>query len=93
MEFLEIYLSGSLLTMISVAVIAVKMRKAHALRPAATFQLTVAAGSVWPLLAIATLQLLALAMFAGGVDALHGLGSRVLQPAMDPPPADLRVAA
>lgn len=79
--------------MISVALIAVKMRKAHGLRPAATFQLTVAAGSVWPLLVIATLQIFALATFANGLDAVHALSSRALQPAVDPPPVDLTVAA
>jgi hypothetical protein len=92
LKLLEIYLSGSLLTMISVAAIAVKMRKVHGLRAAATFQLTVAAGSVWPLLMIAAVQVLALAMLTGGLDVL--LGSRALHSAVDvdTQPVDLSVA-
>jgi hypothetical protein len=91
-KLLEIYLAGSLLTMVSVAVIAVKMRKVHGLRAGATFQLTVAAGLVWPLLVIAAVQVLTLAVLTHGLDVVHG--GRALQSALDaePHPVDLSVA-
>ncbi|MDT5068598.1 MAG: hypothetical protein QOK02_4753 [Mycobacterium sp.] len=78
--------------MVSVAVIAVKMRKVHGLRAGATFQLTVAAGLVWPLLVIAAVQVLALAMLTHALDVVHG--GRALHPAVDVEthPVDLSVA-
>jgi len=91
-KLLEIYLSGSLLAMIAVAMIAVKRRKVHGLRARAAFQLTVAAGLSWPLLVIAAVQVLALAMLTHGLDVVHG--GRALHSAVDMEahPVDLSVA-
>jgi hypothetical protein len=93
MMLLDVYLSGSLLTTIALALVAVKMQKSHGMRPATIVLLTVPAGVIWPLLAFATLQILAFMAFAIGVRTVRPHSSRAARVAVDPAPVGLAEAA
>jgi hypothetical protein len=92
-KLLDIYLSGALLTMVTMALVAVKLQQMHGMRPMTTVLLTLTAGAIWPVLTFASLQVLAFLVFANGVHALRPRSSHAARLAIDPALVGLAEAA
>ena len=80
---LSFYLAGCVPAILAVALIAFNRRASHGMELRAVTALTVFSGLIWPLLAVAALQVVVLLVPVKVLRAVRGLVNRAPQPAAE----------
>jgi hypothetical protein len=79
-NWLYFYVIGCLPAMLLVALVAYQRRESHRMGLRSVAHLAISAGVVWPLLALASVQVLGLLMLAKVFDVLRSIGHRTTEP-------------
>jgi len=80
LKFLAVYVIGSVVAVIVLALLAFKLRKLHGMRPLAVVLLALTGGLVWPLLEVAVVQVVFFGGIAKGLRVVGERNGRVVQP-------------
>lgn len=82
-NWLYYYLIGCLPAMLAIALVAYRRRESHGMRIRTVANLSVSAGMVWPLLALAVTQVVGLLLLAKVFELIRAVTNRTMEPVED----------